>query len=529
MDTDGNLQYLGRADDVVKIRGNRIQLSEIDHHIMASGLVNQCATLLMLSEHANEEPVIVSCITPADCPKAKLRESLMKRMPPYMLPGSIMTLDAMPLTSSSKTDRMALKVLYQVKRHELQICDVADADGEEETVEDSLGQTQKGDQDAKTEQEVIRDLYVFGCIGIVISHWEMYTSAYYDNVTFPTMMVLGSIGLNIWHSQIFAVLGGYSDGAAGEESFASLGAKYQLWILLVLLAPWGWLLLQCDSLQCEDWHSWPESFWAGPRVYLVTMFLSRLFMMAMFKLRVPKWLMLVFAFPFGANLPLTGAWVRTWAQAQGDLPGDVLDVLGISLEANSQVKRYVMDYVVGVLAVPFVRAAGKTASLSLSRTHRRWLGLALWGFFGSSSISQALFKYFVHLKPMQLHSTDLLLVLPGVNIVIIHFSPSMLISWFRILLLAGALTCFPLTGVPARAKTSFLAAFLISGKTITFSPFGWLEKLPKWTSLQLVILAAYFLFFLGVAAALLQIPIGMGMRLLTKKSSSSSTIGGSCS
>lgn len=430
-----------------------------------------------------------------------------------------MALETMPLTSSSKIDRMALKALYQTKRHELQIRDEGDAE-EDEDVEDSLGQTRKGGQDAKAEQRVIRDLYVFGCVGIVISHWAMYEYLegldYYGALTLPAMCTLGSIGRNIWHSQIFAVLCGYSDGVAGQDSFASLGVKYQIWFVLILSSPWLWGMLE----MLGGGQSWPTpNYWPGPRIYLVVMFQSRLFMMALFKLRVPRWLMLVLAFPFAANLSPVASWVHEWTQAQGRPITDIMDGLGISMTPMCQVPRYVMDYVVGVLAVPAVRALWKTTTLSLSDSQRKWMGVALWVFFGLSSLAQAFAQYFQHQHHTEEDAAEIVLVLPGVNIPVIQFGPNLLVAWFRILLLAGALTCLPLTGVPASAKTSFLAAFLLSGQTLNphYAPFDLLKKMPFCASLQMVFLAAYFVFFLS-AAAVLQLPIDMGVQLLAKKS-----------
>ncbi|WDG89569.1 amino acid adenylation domain-containing protein [Pseudomonas chlororaphis] len=106
--TDGNLEFLGRVDDQVKIGGFRIELGEIEAALAAAPGVER--GVVMIAEHCERQTIAAYVVPLADrvLNIPAIREALALRLPPYMLPASIMSLDRVPLTSNGKVDRKAL-------------------------------------------------------------------------------------------------------------------------------------------------------------------------------------------------------------------------------------------------------------------------------------------------------------------------------------------------------------------------------------------------------------------------------------
>jgi acyl carrier protein len=92
------LEYLGRADDQVKLRGFRVELGEIEAAITVLPNIRAAAVVL----HADQ---IITYILGE--PKG-LRAALRTTLPEYMVPSRVMALDSFPLTPSGKIDRRAL-------------------------------------------------------------------------------------------------------------------------------------------------------------------------------------------------------------------------------------------------------------------------------------------------------------------------------------------------------------------------------------------------------------------------------------
>ncbi len=105
---DGNLEFLGRLDNQVKLRGFRIELSEIEFSLMEHETVKEAVVLLYNQE---DNASIVAYITLAmqiDEVVGTLRTWLKARLPEYMLPTSFTVLDKLPLTPNGKINRKAL-------------------------------------------------------------------------------------------------------------------------------------------------------------------------------------------------------------------------------------------------------------------------------------------------------------------------------------------------------------------------------------------------------------------------------------
>ncbi|WP_366926891.1 amino acid adenylation domain-containing protein [Pseudogemmobacter hezensis] len=104
---DGAVVYLGRSDHQVKLRGLRIELGEIEAAIMASGLARECVVLAR-EDRAGEKRLVAYLVPEAGYAPGLLAPRLAARLPAYMVPGSEVTLAALPVTANGKLDRKAL-------------------------------------------------------------------------------------------------------------------------------------------------------------------------------------------------------------------------------------------------------------------------------------------------------------------------------------------------------------------------------------------------------------------------------------
>jgi len=106
---DGSLVFSGREDDQVKIRGHRIELQEIALTVETLDIVAKCAVLVDDPATSGERLLAyVKLIDGNETDVADIRAALREKLPPYMLPSSIMILSDMPLTRSGKINRKAL-------------------------------------------------------------------------------------------------------------------------------------------------------------------------------------------------------------------------------------------------------------------------------------------------------------------------------------------------------------------------------------------------------------------------------------
>ncbi|ETB33428.1 hypothetical protein N602_29740 [Mycobacterium avium subsp. hominissuis 10-5606] len=102
---DGQLDYLGRADEQVKVRGYRIELGEIQAALSALDGVEQ-AVVVAREDNPGDKRLVGYITGTADPAEARAR--LGERLPAYMVPAAIVALDAIPLTPNGKLDTRAL-------------------------------------------------------------------------------------------------------------------------------------------------------------------------------------------------------------------------------------------------------------------------------------------------------------------------------------------------------------------------------------------------------------------------------------
>jgi amino acid adenylation domain-containing protein len=118
---DGNLMYVGRIDEQVKVRGYRIELGEIESQLLTCDTVD-CA-IVMVREDKPGQKRLVAYVVPVEAASlakndatptndntriAQWRAHLQSVLPEYMMPGVFVVLSSLPLTVSGKVDRKAL-------------------------------------------------------------------------------------------------------------------------------------------------------------------------------------------------------------------------------------------------------------------------------------------------------------------------------------------------------------------------------------------------------------------------------------
>ncbi|MGW7018665.1 amino acid adenylation domain-containing protein [Streptomyces decoyicus] len=102
---DGRLEFVGRADGQIKLRGHRIELGEIDAALLAEPGVRQAATILREDRPGVRR--LVSYVA-ASGDTTRLLGGVADRLPPYMVPSAVVAVDRLPLTRNGKLDRLAL-------------------------------------------------------------------------------------------------------------------------------------------------------------------------------------------------------------------------------------------------------------------------------------------------------------------------------------------------------------------------------------------------------------------------------------
>ncbi|MGW1074004.1 non-ribosomal peptide synthetase [Streptomyces sp. NPDC002537] len=116
---NGMIQVVGRIDSQVKIRGNRVELTEVESALLADPAVRQAA---VVDQQNGAERVLAAYVVPAEgaAPTvSELRQRLARTLPDYMIPSELFRIDKLPLTRNGKADRAALREGVDAERLDL--------------------------------------------------------------------------------------------------------------------------------------------------------------------------------------------------------------------------------------------------------------------------------------------------------------------------------------------------------------------------------------------------------------------------
>ncbi|MCX7339305.1 MAG: AMP-binding protein [Hyphomicrobiales bacterium] len=111
-DQAGVYHHLGRADNQVKVKGNRIELEEVDAHLRRAAGVELIATVAWPTRHGSAEG-LVSFVAGSTRTPEQIREAMAASLPRSMIPRAIHMLDSLPQNVNGKIDRRALIALLE--------------------------------------------------------------------------------------------------------------------------------------------------------------------------------------------------------------------------------------------------------------------------------------------------------------------------------------------------------------------------------------------------------------------------------
>jgi amino acid adenylation domain-containing protein len=107
--SDGEIEFLGRVDEQVKIHGHRVELGEVSATLHRHSAVR--SSVVVVGAHGSGERRLIAYVVPADGARpstAQLRAHLAQHLPNYMLPAAFVCLEELPMTPNGKVDRAAL-------------------------------------------------------------------------------------------------------------------------------------------------------------------------------------------------------------------------------------------------------------------------------------------------------------------------------------------------------------------------------------------------------------------------------------
>lgn len=118
-DADGVFHHLGRIDNQVKVKGNRIELEEVEAHLRTASGSDLVAVVAWPIQDGTPQGLVGFVVGAGFAPEA-IRERMWRTLPRYMTPDTIHLRDALPVNVNGKVDRRALReTLEEVRRERL--------------------------------------------------------------------------------------------------------------------------------------------------------------------------------------------------------------------------------------------------------------------------------------------------------------------------------------------------------------------------------------------------------------------------
>jgi amino acid adenylation domain-containing protein len=105
---NGAIEFLGRGDRQVKIRGNRVEMKEIETQLLRHPAVEQCLVQARKLEESGELFLTAYIVMPAEVDAVELRDFLKQSCPDYFIPAFMIPIQRIPLTPNNKVDTRAL-------------------------------------------------------------------------------------------------------------------------------------------------------------------------------------------------------------------------------------------------------------------------------------------------------------------------------------------------------------------------------------------------------------------------------------
>ena len=102
------LKFIGRRDNQVKIRGHRVELEEVEAVLMTHPEVRHAAATVREAASGQQYLAAYVVLQPGGTGISGVRKWLRRKLPEYMMPGSLVQLEHLPLNSNGKIDRKAL-------------------------------------------------------------------------------------------------------------------------------------------------------------------------------------------------------------------------------------------------------------------------------------------------------------------------------------------------------------------------------------------------------------------------------------
>lgn len=111
---DGNIEFVGRNDQQVKVRGIRVELEEVENAIYGTGLVREAAVTSRQDRLGNVFLCAFIALSES-VPIEQVREAMRTTLPEYLVPSAFVVLDTLPHTASGKIDRKSLPALEELR------------------------------------------------------------------------------------------------------------------------------------------------------------------------------------------------------------------------------------------------------------------------------------------------------------------------------------------------------------------------------------------------------------------------------